>query len=215
MRYRTVPSFLRTTEAAAKWAEKNIDTSLFDEPDPIEENRYEYAPGLWERADAYVDFARHAYREGSVTVWRAVKIPLGTTPNFQCLGKAWSYERHGAGVYGLVPHKGELETVVLEGRVRAQDIDWAYGFTSFVYYGEDQSEVSMHDHSPVLVTRMTGVERRKEVLDRTPFGALREGVHLFDPPVRGMTGTTRGDIWRPGCDSPVPKVRAAWRRASF
>ena len=193
MRYRTVPPFLRTPEAAAAWAEKNVDVGLFDEPDPIDENPYEYAPGLWERAEAYVDFARHTYREGSVTVWRAVKIPPGTHPNLRCLGKAWSYEPGGAGVYGMVPYQGPLEVVLMEGRVRASDIDWAYGFTSFIYYGEDQSEVSMHDHSPVLITKI--------------------GHETQAPPLRGMTGTTMGDVWRPGCDTPERQARMAWRRA--
>jgi len=205
-RHRTVPAFLRTTEAAAKWAEKHVDTSLFDEPDPVRENPYEFSPELWDRAEAYTAFAHDAYRKGSVTVWRAVKIPPGTTPNLRCLGKAWSYAPHGAGVYGSVPHQGELEVVVVEGRVRPMDIDWAYGFTSFVYYGEDQSEVSMLDHSPVLVTR---IERRGE------HGRGVLGAEEFDPPIKGMTGTTEYDMWRPGCESPERRTKAAWRRATF
>jgi len=102
----------------------------------------------------------------------------------------------------MVPYQGALEVWLVEGRVRPADIDWEYGFTSFIYYGEDQAEVSMHDHSPVLVTKIV---RR---------GGLFDPEEL-DPPLKGMTGTTEHDVWRPGCESPAPKARAAWRRASF
>jgi len=195
-RHRMVPAFLRTTRAAATWAKKNVDTDDDDE--------------LWARARTYVDFAYDAYSKGTVTVWRAVKIPPGTTPNLQCLGKAWSYRRGGAGVYGMVPYQGPLEVWVVEGRVRPADIDWEYGFTSFVYYGEEQAEVSMHDHSPVLVT---SIEQRRGMFPEH-LATWGESDKL-DPPLKGMTGTTERDMWRPGCESPAPKARAAWRRANF
>lgn len=77
---------------------------------------------------------------------------------------------------GLAPREGW--DVILTGVVRPTDVDWEYGFTSFMIYGEDQWEVSLLSHSPVLVTHLDG---RK-----------------LHPPVEGTTGTAR-ESWRESC----------------
>jgi len=183
-----VPAFLRTPEAAARWAEKNTN---------VDTDEFEYETSLYNNASEYSRFAREAYRRGTIPVWRMVQVPRGTMPNLHCLGRAWAYQPEGVGVYGTNPYAGrsDLEKVVMEGRVQARDVDWEYGFTSFIYYGEDQSEVSIHDHSPILIVKI--------------------GKDRFDPPLRGMSGTTPYDVWRPGCETPPKKMRTAWKRANL
>ena len=169
-RHRKVPVFLRDGESAFRWARKHVD---------IEEDTY----GLYEdRASTYSDFAHDAFRHGYVVVYRMVRVPrIGDTwqIDMSCLGKAWSKERRGAGVYGMVPE--DLEStgdILLTATVSAGDIDWEYGFTSFLYYGEDQWEVSMLPDSPVLLTHVAEEE--------------------LGEPVVGSTGPA-GEVWKDTC----------------
>lgn len=194
-RHTSIPAFLKNVDAAAKWAVKYVDLDF--EKDWRESLGFEYDADVRHRALTYSRFAHEAYRKGSIAIWRLVEVPRGTTPNLQCLGRAWSYQPEGVGSYGTIPYaKGtELERVVMEGRVHARDVDWEYGFASFMVYGEEQSEVSVHDHSPILVVKI--------------------GKESFSPPLRGMSGTTPYDVWQPGCETPLRKTRAAWRRANL
>jgi hypothetical protein len=85
-----------------------------------------------------------------------------------CLGKAWSATYGGAGVYGSVAHYSEnLADVIIEGRVMPEHVDWEYGYTSFLYYGEDQWEVILLTDSPVEVVKINGVELDPHVLGST------------------------------------------------
>lgn len=70
------------------------------------------------------------------------------------------------------------DTHVIEGRVNPKYIDWEYGFTSFMYYGEDQWEVSLLANTPVEIVAMND-----EYLAR---------------PIEGNTGRA-GESWERGC----------------
>ena len=170
-RYRDVPPFLRTPEHAFAWAERNVDLG-----DDFEEMRSHYEA----LAELYSDFANDAYDAGRVQIYRAVRVRqnAGLHVRFDCLGKAWSRERAGAGVYGSAPPFWRtMQDVVLTGIVNPFDIDWAYGFTSFLIYGEDQWEVSLLPQTPVLVTH----------IDDAPI-----------EPVQGSSGTA-GETWQTTC----------------
>lgn len=177
--YRKVPAFLRDEEAAFLWAmEHAADVEFYVE------RMNKRHPGLGDdfyraRAYAYSDFADDAYRRGTIEVFRAIEVPLdgdgNPLINFGALGKSWSREEGGAGIYSGNPYGDiPLELVTLTGTVKPSDVDWEYGYTSFLYYGEDQWEVSMLPNSPVLVTNLD-----EEVL---PI------------PIEGNTGQT-GEIW--------------------
>ncbi len=163
------PAFLKTEEAAFRWAIRNVDTNT---------SRDE----LRNLAMTYSDFAFDAYHTGVITIYRAVRVPVinGVAEvNMFCLGKAWSAEQRGAGVYGSVPHQeGNLADVIIEGRVLPEHVDWEYGYTSFVYYGESQWEVSLLEDSPVEVLRINGIE--------------------LSPPLEGSTGPA-GEQWSRTC----------------
>lgn len=151
-RYTNVPDFLASGSAAIEWAEQNHN-ALWDD----EFVREELEGWAWK----YSEFARSAYRDGSIVVYRAVRVPVihGTAEvNFDCAGKAWSKERRGAEPYnaGLIK-RGEKD-VVIQGVVEPTDVDWEYGFHSFLYYGPEQWEVSMIEGSPVLVTHVDDVK---------------------------------------------------------
>lgn len=172
VRHRTVPRFLRDWETALRWAFRSVDIGVRND------ETVEY---YGELAGIYSRFAQSAYREGSITVYRKIRVPVQNDKaavSWNCLGKAWSSRRAGAGVYGIVPHQGgHLVEVTITAKVRPSDVDWAFGFTSFLYYGEDQWEVSMLPDSPVLVTAIDDSQVE---------------------PFQGNTGPA-GEVWSHGC----------------
>lgn len=185
-----LPRFLRTTGTAAwRWALQN--TALdFD----TDRDYRERAPEYRERARTYADRAQRIARDGSAEICRAIAVPADRpwreTVRLDCLGKAWSAERCGAGVYGMVPYDVPTREVHLVGRVAASDIDWAYGFESFLIYGEDQWEISLRENARVTLTEVDGERLR--------------------PPLVGSSGTA-GEYWAHTCPPRVdnPRARAA------
>jgi hypothetical protein len=167
------PAFLRTEEAAVRWANRNVDHGNDREQ-------------LDELAEAYSYFARESYRKAHlgqpITVYRMVRVPVVNgvaAVDVNCLGKAWSATQGGAGVYGSVAHHGvNLADVIIEGRVMPEHVDWEYGYTSFLYYGESQWEVSLLTDSPVEVVKINGGE--------------------LVPHVDGSTGPA-GEMWQNLC----------------
>lgn len=171
VRHRTVPRFLRDSGAAFRWAKRNLDV------EPVEHG---YGGGwawLEELAGEYSWFAEQTYHHGEIPIYRMVRVRSLDDIRLDCLGKAWSKEKRGAGVYGMtkVP-EDEGRDVLIEGLARPSDVDWEYGFASFVYYGTDQWEVSMLPDSPVVVVAVNG--------------------QSLDPPVVGSTGDAK-ETWAP------------------
>lgn len=169
VRHRTVPKFLRDSGAAVRWARRHLDVEPQEQDDKW--------GWLEELAGEYSWFADQSYASGEIVVFRAVRVRADDDIRLDCLGKAWSKERRGAGVYGIsrIPET-EGRDVLIEAVVRPSDVDWEYGFTSFVYYGTDQWEVSMLPYSPVVVTAVNG--------------------RALVPPVVGDTGDAK-ETWAP------------------
>lgn len=157
-----IPKFLMNKQAAFRWAKKNVGNIK----DYVREMNAEQ-PGLGlgdefygRRAEAYSDFAQEVYEDGEVVIYRAILVPkINGVPQISLsnLGKSWSRTLDGVGVYGNIPYE-EMETklleVVVQGIVKPKDVDWEFGFASFMYYGEDQWEVSLLPNVPVLVTHL-------------------------------------------------------------
>lgn len=159
------PAFLSSESAAVGWAKRYVnDLDWDDDRETLED-----------RASEYAGFAQKAWRNGSIEVHRAVSVPSHEKIRFDKLGKSWSYDRRGAGVYNKTVGEDERE-VVLTAVVQPEDVDWEFGFTSFMYYGTDQSEVSMLAHSPVEVIAIDG--------------------KTLPEPVLGSTGAS-GELWTP------------------
>ena len=167
----TLPAFLRSGDAAWRWAQENVDLSYEDDPETEERERAEYE----DRANTYAFFAEYAYKAGFIVVYRMVRVQSIDAVNIRSLGKAWSKTLRGAGVYGAAPADGV--DVLIKGRVSPQYVDWEYGFTSFMYYGESQWEVSLVARAPVEV--------------------LAIGDRVLDPPVMGSTGDAK-ETWTGG-----------------
>ena len=168
MRHLKVPKFLSNSASALRWAKKNIG-----DINGYIDGMNEAQPGLGDefygrQAEAYSDFAKEAYDDGHVVIYRAIQVPEINQISWTNLGKSWSRTIEGVGVYGIIPYEQvPLREVLLQGTVKPKDIDWEFGFTSFMYYGEDQWEVSMLPNVPVLVTHVDYDELPQPVLGNT------------------------------------------------
>ena len=162
MQYHKVPHFLRSADHAYRWALKYVD-----DMETRIEDLDNLAPGAGEQhfrelASLYSELARTIYSAGEAELFRAVRVqrdekgvPIISTSK---IGKAWSSQVDGAGVYGMAPDREAtgFEDVLLTGIVKPSSIDWKYGYTSFMYYGTDQWEVSLLSNVPVLLTHLDG-----------------------------------------------------------
>jgi hypothetical protein len=142
--------FLSNPKSAWEWAKENV-ADIAVEEDKGEDDPY--VQMYRERAAAYVERFRDCMSRSGVEVYRAVKVAEPKAINWQNVGTHWSFERDGVGVYGQVPAEHqEGREIILTAMVNPQNIDWEYGFTSFMYYGEDQWECAVDKGSTVLVT---------------------------------------------------------------
>ena len=206
------PPFLRSARAAVAFLKSNravmdifmdMWPSEWSEPDRIRTVENELRQVAWD----YMERARTIIDSGSVTLFRAIRIPAKGglhNINWDCLGKSWSAEFGGADVYGEAPFESDcLRDVVLIGTTGPQHIDWKYGFESFAIYGKDQWEISLLPHSPVLVRE---VVVRPTVCGLSPtsstysvYGTGRPGERrVLSQPIRGSTGPTQ-EVWFEGC----------------
>lgn len=172
-----LPDFLATPEAALEWARDHLDIEVTVQ-DPTLREIYEDDQEHW--AALYSEFAREAYRAGAIPVHRAVALQNLSQLDWECLGKHWSRYEESADVYGLVPRgvRGSLHKIVITAVVDPEDVDWEYGFASFMYYGPEQWEVSLLADSDVIVTHING--------------------EPLEPPVEGSSGPA-GESWYDEC----------------
>lgn len=182
-----LPAFLKSPDAAWRWVKKNVD---LDADEPGFDDFYR------ERARDYTHRAQKIVEAGRVRLYRAVTVSrqLGLRGiNFDCLGKAWSVEQSGAKTQGMVPDITDPVEVVLVGEVEARWIDWEYGLTSFMHYGEDQWEISLLEDAPVIVTGLIGRFRRD-----------------FDKPIQGNVGKA-GEVWMNTCPETFSPRDVNWQ----
>lgn len=177
-RSKGVPKFLRSCESAWRWAVENVD-GIEELEEKAKRGSSAYSQAVQDQANqwacAYSEFANETYRLGRITAYRAIRVKSLDDIQWDRIGKAWSFSKEGAGVYGSAPDEKGMLDILIEAEVRPEDVDWKYGFTSFMYYGPDQSEVSLLQHSPVLVTSVDD--------------------QVLEKPVRANTGTSSED-WR-------------------
>ena len=174
-----LPAFLKTDAAAWAWAQDNVDLSIDDSDKRIAKiQRDQYQA----QASEYAWFARDTVQRETLNLWRMVCVKSSDAIQTYNLGKAWSVNRSAAGCYGSHSFRPGEREILIEGVVQTSDIDWAYGFTSFLYYGESQWEVSMDADAPVQIVSIDGKR--------------------YDPPIAGNTGHA-SEEWKPASRNPI------------
>ena len=157
-------SFLSTPQQAWEWAKENVDIE-FTEDDlrdtslsESERNRLEsHIEMNKERASLYsIKYNYIKKNSGNIVIYRVIKVLSFDNIDWDNIGTHWSFEKEGAGAYGDIrPNiikKGA--DILLTGMVNVKDIDWAYCFTSFMYYGEAQWECALDDGAKVIITHV-------------------------------------------------------------
>jgi len=183
--YHNVPRFLRSCKSAWRWAVKNIQEIGDAEYKARHKNDEGYSGAVRDQfrewACEYSEFAKETYRVGRIKVYRAIRVETINEIRWNCIGKSWSFTEKGAGIYGNAPSGGV--DIIIEAEVEPKDIDWEYGFTSYMYYGSDQSEVSLLKHSSVLVSAIDG-----QILEEPINANTGECSEMWDPTQGHITG---------------------------
>jgi len=169
--YNNQDSFLSNYETARKYAYDNIDdvAEAFDayneDPDDIHASysRDKYI----ELIDLYVDKYNELKTQNSVTIYRLIMLNSINDLDVNNIGKHWSFEEDGVGAYGEQhPNREMMKTgksFILEGDVNPKYIDWVYGFSSFIWYGEDQWECALIKGAKVIINSINNKELEKPI----------------------------------------------------
>ena len=158
--YNQKDSFLSDYETAKEFAYENIDdvAECFDSYHENSENIHHqhcYEKYI-DLISLYVDKYNELKNENVVTIYRLIKLNNLNDLDVEDIGKHWSFEKEGVGDYGSThpkqtkgPHS---KSYILTANVNPQDIDWVYGFYSFIWYGEDQWECALNEGTNVQIT---------------------------------------------------------------
>jgi hypothetical protein len=170
--YNNTDSFLSDYESAKKYAYDNIDgvSDAFDDykedPDNIQASysRDNYI----ERIDMYVDKYNKLKNEYNITIYRLIKLNSIDDLDLTNIGKHWSFEQDGVGAYGEQhPNRDMMSTgkpFILEAEVSPKNIDWVYGFNSFIWYGEDQWECALNKGTKVTINKINDDELKTPII---------------------------------------------------
>lgn len=167
--YNSNDSFLSNYESARKYAYDNIDdvAEAFDayDEDPDDIHASYSRDNYIELIDLYVDKYNELKTQNSVTIYRLIKLNSLKDLDINNIGMHWSFEEDGVGAYGEQhPNRGMMSTgksFVLEGVVNPKYIDWIYGFSSFIWYGEDQWECALIKGAKVIINSINNKELNK------------------------------------------------------
>jgi len=177
-----LPAFLRSTEAAVRWAEARGDLDRMASANGSDREDQEWQIGH------FVDEAHRVARAGETSIYRAITVPASDDPagviDWRCVGGAWSAKPRGAQVIMEHPWKVPTEQVVLEGRVTAKHIDWKESFRLFLGYGLQEWEFRLEDGAPLLIDALV-CDGHREI--------------VFDPPRRANVGDAGGEWSSSAC----------------
>jgi hypothetical protein len=164
--YSIEDKFLSSYESAEEYAYDNIGdvAEAFDEykekPDDI---RAEYSYNQYvERIELYVDKYNELKNENTITIYRLVKLDSISDLDLNDIGMHWSFEKDGVGDYGghhpKQSYYKDPKSYVLTGYANPDDIDWIYGFNSFIWYGEEQWECALNTGAEVKIVEINDEE---------------------------------------------------------
>jgi hypothetical protein len=167
--YNSNDLFLSTYDTAIKYAYDNIDdvSEAFDAYEENPDNMYtSYSRDKYiELIALYVDKYNELKTQDLVTIYRLIKLNSINDLDINNIGKHWSFEENGVGAYGEQhPNRGMMQTgksFILEGDVSPEYIDWIYGFSSFIWYGEDQWECALIKGTKVIINSINNKELEK------------------------------------------------------
>lgn len=173
LEYNIEDSFLSSYDTAKKYAYENIDdvADAFDaynqNPDNIQ-NEYAYDNYI-ERIELYVDKYNHLKNQNVVEIYRLVKLNSLKNLDLKNIGMHWSFEKSGVGDYGgyhpkQIHNNPNAKPYVLTAYVNPKDIDWVYGFNSFIWYDEDQWECALNKNTKVIITHINDKELSKNLI---------------------------------------------------
>jgi hypothetical protein len=169
----TAPDRLDLSDAAGAlaWARRHVPDAFPEMPGPPESAGYRAALDQMaaERAEEYADLHRLATGGGPVRLWRAVRLESIADLDTAKVGNHWSFAPAGAGQQQGPEGFGRIH--VLTAETDPGNIDWEYGFASYMHYGAEQSEAALLPDSEVLVTHADG--------------------EPLDPPISAATGPGR------------------------
>lgn len=154
--------FLSTYDTAEKYALQNIDDvkDTFEEykqnPEDIQVS-YMYDQYV-DRIQEYVDKYNELKNLSSVRIYRQVNLISINDLDINNIGMHWSFEKEGVGAYGEQhPNRGMMnkgKPFILEGTTTPNNIDWIYGFHSFIWYGDEQWEAALEKGSTVVIDKI-------------------------------------------------------------
>lgn len=138
---------LSNSSSAYRWASENVDGVNPEENDAHTNQMYR------DRVNDYCYKYRSIMAQATIELYRAVVLADISELRTNEIGTHWSFEKSGAGAYGLNRQQQSHEKEhVLTGTAKTKDIDWEYGFTSFLWYGQDQWECALNPGADVVVT---------------------------------------------------------------
>ena len=141
-------NILSDSDRAFKWAVENLDLYLDKKDEATIDFYQQRAAEYSSKYNSLISIA--GSRE--IDIYRALLIGPREKINYSHVGTHWSFEKDGAGTYGANRRETARDkTIILTGKTSIDNIDWEYGFTSFMYYGEDQWECALKVGSKVTI----------------------------------------------------------------
>lgn len=145
--YNSQDLFLSNYDTALKYAYDNIDdvAEAIDNynEDPDNEQLEYVRVNYIELIDLYVDKYNELKEQSEVIIYRMVILLNIKNLDLTDIGSHWSFEESGVGAYGLSDSKLRKngKEFILTAKVNPKDIDWVYGFSSFIWYGEEFTKI--------------------------------------------------------------------------
>jgi hypothetical protein len=170
--YNSKDSFLSNYESATKYAYDNIDdvAEAFDsyDEDPDDIHASYSRDNYIELIELYVDKYNELKNQNTVTIYRLIILNSLNDLDINNIGMHWSFEKDGVGAYGEQhPNREMMKTgksFILEGEVNPKYIDWVYGFSSFIWYGEDQWECALNKGAKVIINSINNTELEQPII---------------------------------------------------
>ena len=111
-----------------------------------------------ERLNEYISKYNEVKSKTQLEIYRVVVLENIAQLDLKNIGIHWSFEKSGAGDYGLNRSKTKKDkTYKLTAIINPKDICWEYGLTSFMWYGADQWECALNEKAKVTVTKIEGL----------------------------------------------------------
>ena len=177
---------LTSFTSAKEWALENTDIDYYTDEDSNGGNLSDYQYAVNQQVDetikSYVSMYNSTIKKTVIEIYRAVVLEKVSDLDLDNIGIHWSFEKSGAGAYGLNREKTNKDKkYLLIANINPKDIDWEYGFTSFLYYGEDQWECALNTDAKITITDIEGLTtaERKQIKLPLKGVASKKGKYSY------------------------------------